>query len=179
MTQGSKHVPFGQGSQPPHWPIFLPLTLGQVAGCHGVPTYLLPLSSHARTASGPRLRAVCQMYHTPGHRLAGDWGRCPPSFPACLVVPLTSRSVCFPRQLLQAGLQYTGHTMQSPRGARGGREGSLGRRKMRSPEPRLPPDQTLHSDKVWVLPSPSLCIFHWLYRQCPWPSLAVELLLTL
>jgi len=40
---------------------------------------------------------------------------------SCLVVPLTSRSVCFPRQLLQVGLQYTGHTTQSPKGARGGR----------------------------------------------------------
>ena len=82
---------------------------------------------------------------------------------------------CFPRRLLEVGLQYTGHTMQSPKGARG-QGGSLGRRKMRSPVPRLPPNQTLHSDKVWVLPSPSLCILHWLYRQCPWPSLAVELL---
>lgn len=150
VTQGSKHVPFGQGSQPPHWP-FLPLTLGQVAGCHGVPL-LLPVSS-AQDCLWPWAE--------------GGLPNVPPRSWTCrrmgAMLTIISCLPCgtsdFQGQSASPGSSCRlGSSPSTPckapkeQGRMGG--GPLGRRKIRSPVPRLPQTR-LYSDKVWVLPSPA------------------------
>lgn len=125
--------------------------------------------AHARTASGPGLREICQMYHSPGpqpcRRLEGSSSLSP----ACLVVPLAARSVCYPGSSRHPASKAPKEPEEDERDPCGGE----------NEEPCVPPTGLSILKFVWILPSLSLCIFCSLYHQCPPPSLTVELLFIL